>query len=198
MPPAKPLATALFESREAALAQLAGLWGTPTPEVTLECSALPSSGLGCFTAQGAWAAVRTLDRPALLTLSVAGGRTIYAVLAGAGAPQVTLISPDGTRRVVPRETILADWYGRFELLWESPGIELLRPGDRGPAVAWLRARLEPQPAPADPALFDPDLAARVLAFQQNNGLEPDGLVGRQTMIQLDLLAGPGPRLAPGD
>ncbi len=197
-PPPETLADALFDSREAALARLAGLWGVPSPVVTLDCGVLPTSGLGCFEAQGAWAAVRTLDRPALLTLSDAEGQTKYAVLARVHAARVTLLDPAGDRRDVPRESLLADWYGRFELLWASPGTGLLRPGDRGPAVAWLRARLAGEGTPADPALFDPDLAARVLAFQHANGLTPDGLVGRRTMIQLDLLAGPGPRLASGD
>ena len=139
----------------------------------------------------------TLDRPALLHLSRQDDRIVYAVLAGSDGPRVTLLTPDGERLEVARDSLLADWYGRFELLWSSPGTTLLSPGDRGPAVLWLRARLATDATPTDPALFDPDLAARVLAFQQLHGLKPDGLVGRQTMIQLDLLAGPGPRLATG-
>jgi len=72
---------------------------------------------------------------------------------------------------------------------------LLTPGDRGPAVAWLRARLDDESSIApDPARFDAALGERVLAFQQAHALTPDGLVGQQTMLKLDLLAGPGPRL----
>ncbi len=192
-----PLATALFDSRDAALDRLATLWGTPSPSITTTCDTPPTSGLGCFTAQGAWAALGALDRPALLHLSRQDDRIVYAVLAGSDGPRVTLLTPDGERLEVARDSLLADWYGRFELLWSSPGTTLLSPGDRGPAVLWLRARLATDATPTDPALFDPDLAARVLAFQQLHGLKPDGLVGRQTMIQLDLLAGPGPRLATG-
>jgi murein L,D-transpeptidase YcbB/YkuD len=63
----------------------------------------------------------------------------------------------------------------------------LRPGDRGPRVEALRARLAAlgdvpadTPQPADPALFDPDLVGAVRAFQRRHGLNDDGVVGPRT------------------
>ncbi len=68
----------------------------------------------------------------------------------------------------------------------------LRLGDHGPVVATLRAlllraaALDPALPPAtDPALFDLDLDRAVRAFQQDRGLVADGIVGRQTALQLD-------------
>jgi len=69
----------------------------------------------------------------------------------------------------------------------------LRAGDSGPVVSKLRALLVraaaldpdlPLPAP-DPNLFDLTLDRAVRAFQQDRGLVADGIVGRQTALQLD-------------
>lgn len=69
----------------------------------------------------------------------------------------------------------------------------LRFGDTGPVVTTLRALLiraaaldpaAPLPTP-DPSQFDHTLDQAVRAFQQDRGLVADGIVGRQTALQLD-------------
>jgi general secretion pathway protein A len=197
-PPAAALAPALHADRGAALASLAQLWDPTAAGIVGACDTLPAAGLACFSGQGSWAALRALDRPAVLTLTAPGvsTRPAYAVAVAVAGDRVELLAADGSRRSVDRDTLLAAWFGRFDLVWQPPGVPLLRRGDRGPAVAWLRARLDDRAsARADPLRFDADLEARVLAFQQAHDLTADGLVGQQTMLQLDLLAGPGPRLA---
>jgi N-acetylmuramoyl-L-alanine amidase len=68
----------------------------------------------------------------------------------------------------------------------------LRLGDHTPMVGTLRALLlrvgvlDPGlPPAADPTLFDHDVDRAVRAFQQDRGLVADGIVGRQTALQLD-------------
>ena len=68
----------------------------------------------------------------------------------------------------------------------------LKVGDHGPVVTMLRALLQRAaaldpalPPAADPSLFDQDLDRAVRAFQQDRGLVADGIVGRQTALQLD-------------
>jgi len=197
IPPADSVEPALHDDRAKAFARLASLWGTPPARVAIDCDTLPMTGLGCFTGQGSWSALRALDRPAVLTLpstdAPEGAR--YAVVVTSDEDRIELLAADGTRHHVSRDALLAGWYGRFELLWQPPGVPLLSPGDQGPTVAWLRARLDDESSIApDPARFDAALGERVLAFQQAHTLTPDGLVGQQTMLKLDLLAGPGPRL----
>jgi general secretion pathway protein A len=197
-PPAAALAAALHTDRGAALARLAQLWDPAAAKVASACGTLPAAGLACFSGQGSWTALRALDRPAVLTLTAPGTSALpaYAVAVAVAGDRVELLAADGSRQSVDRDTLLAAWFGRFDLVWQPPGVPLLRRGDRGPAVSWLRARLDDRaPASADPLLFDADLEERVLAFQQAHDLTADGLVGQQTMLQLDLLAGPGPRLA---
>lgn len=71
--------------------------------------------------------------------------------------------------------------------WEVwPDGPTLRPGDRGPRVVRLRARLQSWLDPAvgdsvgDPQWFDPELAAAVRRFQRDHGLLADGIVGPST------------------
>jgi N-acetylmuramoyl-L-alanine amidase len=69
----------------------------------------------------------------------------------------------------------------------------VRAGDHGPVVETVRALLAraaaPDPALAlpspDPSFFDETLDQAVRAFQQDRGLVADGVVGRQTAVQLD-------------
>ena len=63
----------------------------------------------------------------------------------------------------------------------------LKPGMAGPKVAQLRARLKVPAAPgADPAHFDPALADAVKQFQTLQGLEPDGVIGKNTLAALNV------------
>lgn len=68
---------------------------------------------------------------------------------------------------------------------------ILRPGDRGPAVAVLQRAL----GLADDGIFGPDTLAALEAFQRRAGLPVDGLVGRRTWEALGAAApeaGPAP------
>lgn len=73
--------------------------------------------------------------------------------------------------------------GGWEPWLEGPA---LHPGDRGPRVVQLRARLGSWLDPAggdsaaDPQWFDPELATAVRRFQRDHGLLADGIVGFRT------------------
>lgn len=75
----------------------------------------------------------------------------------------------------------------------------LHPGDRGPRVAQLRARLvatgdlalpatDATDGLPDPEFFDPALDAAVRRFQHRASLDPDGNVGALTLAQLNTSA----------
>jgi murein L,D-transpeptidase YcbB/YkuD len=76
--------------------------------------------------------------------------------------------------------------------WSSlPPGRTLRLGASGPAVLALRERLQaegygPAVAPADPNLFDADLAAALASYQSRHGLEPDGVLGKAVRAELDI------------
>jgi murein L,D-transpeptidase YcbB/YkuD len=66
----------------------------------------------------------------------------------------------------------------------------LRPGDRHPDVAQLRARLAEtdaaDPYAADPTFFDDFLADAVMRFQLRHGLNDDGVIGPKTREALSV------------
>jgi murein L,D-transpeptidase YcbB/YkuD len=80
---------------------------------------------------------------------------------------------------------------------EVAGGPSLRLGDRGARVVELRARLAREPIavnpPASPLIgtsdvFDADLDALVRHFQSHHGLAADGVVGRETLRELNVSA----------
>ena len=69
-----------------------------------------------------------------------------------------------------------------------PG-DRLRKGDRGERVGLLRKRLAISgdldlPEPEDATVFDDALESAVRSFQRRHGLEPDGVVGQETLSAL--------------
>ena len=76
------------------------------------------------------------------------------------------------------------WRPQIDLL-------LIGPGNTGEAVRWLRRRLalaadQPSPEPLS-ATFDSALGKQLRVFQQDNGLQPDGLAGGRTLVLLNNL-----------
>jgi general secretion pathway protein A len=183
--------------RRAAFARLFHHWraggGPPDQEVT--CATADQHGLVCATATGTWRKLRRLDVPAVLELTTGAGPRQYATLVGLGSENATLEL--GERRLaVPLEQIEAVWDGVFTFLWKPPQLAAttIKPGQRTRDVAWVRARLG---APGAVDLYDDELRARVVDFQQQRSLIPDGIVGQETVIHLSLAVPDGwrPRLA---
>ena len=121
--------------------------------------------------------------PAAVIRAAAGAQDIAAFVAGYEPSQ-----PEYQRL----KAALADYRalaaaGGWPTIDDGP---TLKPDMTGPRVAQLRARLGVPPAPgADPARFDPALAAAVKEFQLLQGLEQDGLIGQNTLAELNVPAG---------
>jgi general secretion pathway protein A len=183
--------------RRAAFVRLFHHWrtGEGATDEEVSCATAGQYGLVCTTATGTWRKLRRLDVPAVLELTTGAGPRQYATLVGLGSATVTLEL--GERRLtVPLEQIEAVWDGAFTFLWKPPGLAAtpIRPGQRTRDVAWVRARLG---APGAVDLYDDELRARVVDFQQQRSLIPDGIVGQETVIHLSLAVPDGwrPRLA---
>ncbi|MCB9989274.1 MAG: L,D-transpeptidase family protein [Rhodospirillales bacterium] len=67
------------------------------------------------------------------------------------------------------------------------GVPFFKPGKRHPAVAGLRVRLgvEYDPAYGPEDFYDDELGAAVMRFQREHGLEPDAVIGPQTLTLLN-------------
>lgn len=182
------------------------LWGA---ELYLDgnlqpCDQALREGLRCLVSSGNWTQLRGLDRPAILQLIAPEGQRVPLLLRGVDASTMTAtVELGGEVLRLPLAEIDAYWHGQFMLLWRMPvGNEALRIGARGDDVLWLRSlldRLQPADAAASarPEFYDTALAERVKQFQLQHALEPDGVVGLMTLMQLNSLdsASGGPRLS---
>src|SRR5688572_29540739 len=158
---------------EAALGKLFASWGaTYDPSGGRGCDQAAHQGLECLFQKGSWAQLRTLNRPAILTLTDDIGRTHQVLLTSLGEETAT-IDLGGESRSVSIAGVSRYWFGDFLLLWRPP-------------LAVAKALAPGRPAaPAGSDFYDEDLARLVQDFQRQHRLNIDGVAGVQTQIVLD-------------
>jgi general secretion pathway protein A len=196
VPPPVPLDELLVRhgndtTTEAALAKLFALWGVLyEPARGRGCDQAARQGLECLFQKGSWAQLRTLNRPAILTLTDDLGRTHQVLLTGLTDEHATL-DLGGASREVGITALSRYWFGDFLLLWRPPlaVVKALGPGMRGEDVRWLRESVRaaqglPTAAPASD-VYDDELVRLVQDFQRQHRLAVDGVAGVQTQIALD-------------
>ena len=172
---------------------------TLAPEWSLQladgdpCALAAEQDVRCFRAHGGLAMLRLLARPSVLALRDGQDRQVYVVLAGLGHDEATLVVGK-TPLQVPLSLLTTAWRGDFATFWRVPaGYSVpLSLGSQGALVDAVGAQLAQQqgasaPAPDHP--FDNALRARVAAFQQAQGLAPDGVAGPTTLMQINRASG---------
>jgi general secretion pathway protein A len=178
--------------REAAFTSLYARWHLEFDgsKHALGCARGKSEGLECVFRTGSWAKLRRFDLPAILELAVPSGDRRYATVIALDERTATL--DFGSRRYTfPLSEVDQYWEGPFIVLWKAPAGSSAQivPGSRGKEVAWLRQRLsEIDGAPLggqSSDFFDDELRSRVIAFQRSRSLLADGVVGEETLVQLD-------------
>ncbi|GAB2871779.1 ExeA family protein [Pseudoduganella ginsengisoli] len=183
---------------DAALRQLAELWGQQVPDGDF-CASAAKLNLRCLHGKGGLEELRSLDRPAVLQLT--DGRTSrYAVLASLDGRNAVLRTAGKTENITA-DTLALRFDGAYTTLWRAPRAwrgEVVE-GDRGPDVDWLARRLAEMNGarkPRDNRPLDSATLQLLRDFQQAQGLKVDGVAGPKTMIRLQQLAGvQEPRLA---
>lgn len=187
-----------------AYAALFQRWGRNYDASTagLPCAYAVSQELRCHSRNGDWVALRQLNLPAVLKLYSPGQGFFYAALLGLSESEAELAFGEESLRL-PLSELAPYWQGDFTLLWQAPpGFSgSLGRSSRGPAVAWLRARLDSlNGRPVDPApgeLYDEGIMAELRDFQATQGLKADGIAGEQSLILLSQTLPDAPRLAEG-
>jgi general secretion pathway protein A len=187
---------ALLETNEAnttdaaAFRRLLSLWGTAMSDDRDPCGQAANAGLACLDQRGSWTQVRTLNRPAILTLTDDHGQRHRVVLSGLDDKIATLNLGEHNEKVSLDE-LSADWFGEFTVIWKpkTPRTRLLSLGMQGDEVRWLRRSLNAlaggasDPEHAD--VYDQELAIAVQNFQREHRLNVDGIAGVQTQVVLD-------------
>jgi general secretion pathway protein A len=172
------------------------LWAVELPlEVKPDfCKYALEYGLLCSSEQGNWNTLRHTNRPAMLKLVDVDGVRVPVLLQQLEGEQATLVL-GGELHAIDIRVVDQFWFGEYTLLLQAPpgGRLLLRAGDRSSDVAWLREQLEiaqgVKVLSPDPQLFDYPLQKQVLEFQRSRGLVADGVVGKNTLIQLNSSTG---------
>lgn len=160
------------------------------------CQQAQAHGLRCLNARGSLSSLRHLNRPAVLKLFDDQGQEFYATLTALKGETATLIMGTETRKIAIKN-IASQWFGDYTLLWRIPPKYQgnILPGNRGPEVQWIDQQLAliqgRKAQPQKNLFFDDALARQVKEFQLAEGLVPDGIVGTQTLIQLNTAIGSG-------
>jgi len=153
------------------------------------CDRAAQAGLRCLFESGTWNNLRQLNRPAIIELTDARGARHHILVAALKQDSVALELGDHVREY-PLAEVDRYWFGKYLAVWNPPeGNEqmVLRRGNQGPGVIWLRSTLARAGLPTQTErmdIFDAALEVKVKEFQHRHKVEEDGIVGRMTMILL--------------
>ncbi|HSW07640.1 AAA family ATPase [Aquabacterium sp.] len=179
---------------------LARLWG-----VTLgpgePCTAAVQQGLRCHRSRGGLPPVRQLGRPGIVKLADEQGRVAHLLLVGLDGQKATL-RIGSTELSLPLVQLSRAWRGEFATLWRvPPGYREADSAEAGsPLTPWLGERLTSVDGAiaASGPVGESAVRERLLSFQLAQGLQPDGLAGPLTLMQLNRASGiDEPRLQGG-
>ncbi|MGF1644800.1 MAG: AAA family ATPase [Thiotrichales bacterium] len=177
---------------EAVYRELFARWGIEqgTLEGDSVCARAQYAGLRCLAGRGDLETLRALNLVAVLELHNVALERRLALLDSVDGERWTLRLAD-TRIGVSAAALDPYWLGEFLLLWRPPpnGAEVLKQGDTGLDVVWLRRQLDRAdgidlPLRAYSNVFDRALVERVKQFQSDNALTPDGVAGERTLLRL--------------
>ncbi|MDO8863210.1 AAA family ATPase [Haliea sp. E1-2-M8] len=166
----------------------------PAPQLDQLCDDAIRFPLSCLRGRAeTWQELLALQRPLLLDLVTPARFAAAALFLGEEKGRALLWSGNALQSV-PFTEVAALWRGGYRLLWRPPA------GFSGPIgraevspavadVATLFARLDGQPQPLADNRYTAALADRVRLFQREQQLLADGVVGEQTLLRLNLLAG---------
>jgi general secretion pathway protein A len=150
--------------------------------------------------KGSITKLRETNKPAVLRFHDEKSGPYYVTLIALQGETATCVIGYETK-MFDLNKIVQQWSGDYLLLWRVPSDykEKLRPGKRGPLVAWLDRELAlVQGRTVGPVLelvYNEEIVRQVKEFQRTRGLTPDGIAGLGTILKLTAAAGNGePRL----
>ena len=165
---------------------LAEIWQQPTAALAIQaaCNGDNSRGYACLRDQGSWSKIKRLGLPVVLVLQQETAS--YLLLQGVDGERLLVGTPD-RMITVSRDEVEMRWLGAYLVVWpQAPGWPSeIRRGENGPAVGTIieMAAIVDIPYHGGP-LFDLDFERWLKSFQTRNGLQADGIVGRNTLLHL--------------
>ncbi len=154
------------------------------------CERAQQAGMQCLFAEGKLSEVIEYNLPTVLEITSRGGQLNQLVLKRIIGDQLLLQVGD-QESLVHTADLLSYWNGSYLLLWPSPPERknTIRPGSLGPTVIWLRRQLDLAEGVTDAVgqyqnFYNQELKQRIMRFQINHSLDPDGIAGEKTLIKL--------------
>ncbi len=182
-------------NRASAHQQLFNAWDRHYKEKTSKtaCQQAATQLLSCLFKRGNINSLKAHNRPAVLTLINKQGKTRHVTITAIDNDIATLYANNTAYKIKLNE-LDKYWYGQFILLWKKPDhyLTAISPGDSGAIVNWLNTQLEKINKHLPERIistYDDTLLERVIAFQSQNGLTADGIVGPVTIIHINTQSG---------
>ena len=153
------------------------------------CWLASKKGLQCESLEAdTWQEFLSVNRPAILTLNMPSRNSAFIALVSVTGNNATILY-DGEEHIVSLDEIGSYWTGEYVIIWQKPEKfdKAIGIGSSGPLVRWLAeqfAKLDQQTSPLADDRFNKQLESRVKIFQQQYGLEDDGLAGMKTLLRL--------------
>lgn len=165
---------------------LADVWQDSAAAINIEkaCEGNSSLGYACLRDQGSWAKIRRLDLPVILILH--SDRPQYVLLRGM-QNEVLLLGYGETAITVRKEALDHLWLGAYLVAWPQAKDwpAAVKRGDDGVAVATIMQMAQRVEEPYRGGLvFGEAFETWLKNFQIRNGLDADGIVGRNTLLHL--------------
>lgn len=173
--------------------QLFTLWGESWDQrsTPFACDFAAEVGLRCLHRQGSRRSLEDLDHPAVLELRDARGDRRYVTLAALDGDKATILGQDGPVSV-SFEDLQGFWFGQFSIIWRLPPYmqDQAVQGAGASEGVWLSARMMQLVSLHTSDNLEQDRVSRLVReqqvrwYQELKGLEPDGVVGAMTLIQM--------------
>ena len=151
--------------------------------------AVQTQGFRLYEFSGSAALLTRLAYPALLELYIPEKQEKrLAALVGLDNDALIVDPGNGKELSVPGDTLNKYWTGRGYILWKNfwnlPAG--MRGGEKGPQVKRLQRLLREAGMYTGPVsgTLDSETYSAIKAFQQENGIEQDGVIGSQSLMLL--------------
>ncbi len=191
-----PSGQPIEQSRDTAFQSLFKQWNIPYDSKgdIDACKQVLVHGLRCMDKPVIFNDLIHLNRPAVLRILDDKGQEFYATLTALEGQKATCIVNNETRTIDLKE-LEKKWTGEHILLYKTPENYkgTMYPGHKGSEVGWLDKQLSvvqgrKQQTRKTP-VYDEKLVGLLKQYQLSEGLEPDGVIGSQTIIHLNNATG---------
>jgi len=162
--------------------------------IQASCNGDPGRGYACLHDEGSWSKIRRLNLPVILVLQHQAGT--YLLLRGLDDERL-LIGSNHQQMTVSKESVDSLWFGKYLVAWpQAPDWPAeVSLGDQGPAVETIMDMASHVTVSYHgERVFDNTFENWLKDFQTRNGLEADGIVGRNTLLHLMTVSIEDPQL----